>query len=881
MAKLRIPRDVRQMPRSRLVEARNEKKWSQRELADQIGTTYVNVSRWERGLTKPSPYFRRKLCTLFAKSEEELDLGPLALALSSVVLAPVPAPVASPAPATSPSLPTHLLARPILDPLIPQPSTTQLIGRATILASVKARLCSDTTRDFALTALNGLPGVGKTALSIALAHDAAIRAHFCDGILWAGIGPEPNIPRLLSHWGTLLGISQNETLQSNEALAQALNKTIGNKRMLLVLDDAWRTEDALALKIGGPRCAHLVTTRFPPLAVEVAPDGATLLQELTADEGMSLLRELAPDVVPHEEQRAGELVKAVGGLPLALTLMGKYLHVQSHSKQTRRIRTTLERLNDVEQRLHLTGHIGPNEKHTSLPAENILSLQSVISVTDSLLDVPTRNALYALSVFPAKPDSFSEEAALAVTDAPVDTLDALSDRGLLETSTEGRYTLHQTIADYARMQLRQQEVLDAQDTPQARYIAYTLAYIAAHRKDYELLEQETNVILAALDATHTLDRPRQLLQGVCAFAPYLLMRGFYALATEHLNRALTAARTQGNAHGIANVLLYLGEIAQKQGDYARAESHFKEGLGLARADIAASGSISALLNDLGWVTWKQGNYTRAENYLTEGLTLARASDDRERVCSILKTLGSVVGSQGDYTKEKAYLQEGLGIARHLKDDEQICILLINLGVTEGEQGNHGQAEACFLEGLEIARRIGHREWVSALLSNLGDAVSEQGKYAQAEMYFQEGLIVANQLGHIEWKSLLLINLGVMARKQSKYKQATEYLQESLVLAKQINIPQMTANALHEYGNLQVDQRHIKRAEGIFHEMLSIVPEGNQDLLALAQYGLARTSALQGKRREAIDLGRTSVTTLETIGHKQAQEVRAWLATIID
>ncbi len=62
-------------PRLRLMEARVQHQWSQQDVADHIGTTHLNVSRWERGLTKPGPYFRSKLCSLFGKSEQELDLA--------------------------------------------------------------------------------------------------------------------------------------------------------------------------------------------------------------------------------------------------------------------------------------------------------------------------------------------------------------------------------------------------------------------------------------------------------------------------------------------------------------------------------------------------------------------------------------------------------------------------------------------------------------------------------------------------------------------------------------------------------------------------------------------------------------------------------------
>jgi transcriptional regulator with XRE-family HTH domain len=61
-------------PRQRLSAERLRRRWSQLEVADQLGTTPGNVSRWERGLTSPGPYFRSKLCELFGMSAQELGL---------------------------------------------------------------------------------------------------------------------------------------------------------------------------------------------------------------------------------------------------------------------------------------------------------------------------------------------------------------------------------------------------------------------------------------------------------------------------------------------------------------------------------------------------------------------------------------------------------------------------------------------------------------------------------------------------------------------------------------------------------------------------------------------------------------------------------------
>src|SRR5258706_13014066 len=76
-----------------------------------------------------------------------------------------------------------VFAAPVYDPGIPPLSSgaNDLVGRDEALSQLRVRLCSG--NNLVLTALNGLPGVGKTTLAIALVHDAQVLAHFHDGIL--------------------------------------------------------------------------------------------------------------------------------------------------------------------------------------------------------------------------------------------------------------------------------------------------------------------------------------------------------------------------------------------------------------------------------------------------------------------------------------------------------------------------------------------------------------------------------------------------------------------------------------------------------------------------------------------------------------------------
>jgi len=61
-------------PNDFLRTAREKQGWTQAEVAGKIGTTSVNVSRWENSATFPSPYYRQKLCELYSTSARELGL---------------------------------------------------------------------------------------------------------------------------------------------------------------------------------------------------------------------------------------------------------------------------------------------------------------------------------------------------------------------------------------------------------------------------------------------------------------------------------------------------------------------------------------------------------------------------------------------------------------------------------------------------------------------------------------------------------------------------------------------------------------------------------------------------------------------------------------
>jgi hypothetical protein len=338
----------------------------------------------------------------------------------------------------------------------PAPPDYALVGRDALLQELKGTL--STGRHVALCFT---PGVGKSALATALANDRDMRARFDSGVLWASLNLKPNVLSELKKWGAAIGLppQKMEELdklapdpaatpeeagqQAMELWATAISRQIGQRRMLLVVDDAWDLEPARTLLLQAPNCAHLVTTREQGKVAGMLGAGfeVHVVDELSEDDGVEFLRQLAPNAVAMFPDEARAVFQAVGGLPQGLLLLGMHLRQASWANQRRRI---ADAFRDIQERFK----------------ERTEPLQRAIRISyDALPDDASRRALQALAVFRPKPGKFSMDAAAAVLDGPASLVYALHDAGLVETANSGDdphdlpYTMHRTIAEFARAEL--------------------------------------------------------------------------------------------------------------------------------------------------------------------------------------------------------------------------------------------------------------------------------------------------------------------------------------------------------------------------------------------------------------------------------------------
>jgi len=182
---------LKKTARIRLTEERKHRGWTQQELAERLGTTQHNVSRWESGQTTPGPYFRAKLCALFGKDARELGL------LSTE-------PILHPGGSSSEPEGWFTVASSVVPSYwsVPYRRNPFFTGRDQILAQLDRQFASS-AEDLraahpsyvALTqpqAITGLGGIGKTQIALEYAYRASNQGRYRH-VFWVNAASEEAI----------------------------------------------------------------------------------------------------------------------------------------------------------------------------------------------------------------------------------------------------------------------------------------------------------------------------------------------------------------------------------------------------------------------------------------------------------------------------------------------------------------------------------------------------------------------------------------------------------------------------------------------------------------------------------------------------------------
>lgn len=355
-------------------------------------------------------------------------------------------------------------------PVLAIPDKPQGIkGRDDDIDRIRALVTGD--RPFMKVAVRGLAGVGKSTVAALLAHDPELAIDFPHGVLWAGLGPEPQVEGALRSWIRAAHLPEPPASSRRDDMSAELRTEFLGKRILFLVDDVWSSEHLQHLLVGDARSSRLVfTTRAVGVAREVVkPDYAIYhLDRLSPSDCLELLNDAAPTVVEHHGEGCARLTEALEGLPMAIvvagTLLAKEASLQAGGVEELLLELEMTGRIIAEKRpplmMDLVSATSPGGRPT-IAALLMRSVQYLDKETQEkfafLGPVAERPATFGLAFLRNQwnPTLFEEGSTGRLWNPdPMPTVRTLVDRGLLEPVGGARYQMHSLYVMLAKALLK-------------------------------------------------------------------------------------------------------------------------------------------------------------------------------------------------------------------------------------------------------------------------------------------------------------------------------------------------------------------------------------------------------------------------------------------
>lgn len=607
---------------------------------------------------------------------------------------------------------------------VPPQRSGGLVGRQDVVARGSELLLSDED-----VSLLGLGGVGKSALANALVRVPAVRARFPD-VFWLGVGRshhhgEPVWRLQLMDWARALGAPQDRIAAAERAgtprLLALVTEGLGASTALLVFDDVWLETEALMLKDLGSECRRVLTTRVTAAADRFSPAGLLPVHDLSQADALTLFNRLAPLVARRSMEAARQCVSVVAGLPLAVVIVAAYMQERITDDPTS-FQTALAEVLDVNRRLEMTAGIAESQI-TRLPQGTAKTLDAVIGLSAGWLSETERSALTSLTSFPPKLNSFSFDAAQAVTESR-QAVNMLRRYSLVEDQDNDanarRLTMHQTVHDYAKRGT-------AGDPDAYRRMAeYFLEYITTQQRTAEnsdawlsALAQEQDNIRMSL--TWTIDNQATVLayRLMGALWDYWYRRSLYMRAKEFADRLLSMTVAEQSDDFLllrAKLLNDAGNYAYNMADLADAENRHREALEI-RSSLNDN-TVAGSWNNLGLVLRERGRYLEAHHHFETAIDLSTATGNDYWRGLHLDNIGVNSHRAGDLIAGETQLRAAEAIFSGLGDHWGCSMTNIDLGLVLVDQNRLPEAAELLTSSLDDRWTIGDKKLCAAALRGL-------------------------------------------------------------------------------------------------------------------------------------------------------------------
>jgi DNA-binding SARP family transcriptional activator/tetratricopeptide (TPR) repeat protein len=655
-------------------------------------------------------------------------------------------------------------------PRLLPPAVNAFTGRAAELAALTGLLdgVGSAPGTVVISAIDGMAGIGKTALAIAWAHRAAVR--FPDGQLYVNLrGFDPSGSPLTSAQAVrgflnALGVPPAQVPADPMAQCGLYRSVLAGRRVLIVLDNARDVEQVRPLLPGTPGCLAVVTSRRRLAGLIVDGAHPITLDLLSAVEARQLLgHRLGDRRLAAEPAAVDAIIARCARLPLALAIVaaraaahpGFPLHALAGELD--QIRGGLEALTG--------GDAGSD-------------VRAAFSWSYQRLIAPAARMFRLLGLQPG-PD-ISARAAASLAALPLaqarSALAELARAHLIEENAPGRYSLHDLLRVYAAERAHAQEDATASAAALRRLLDYYMH--TAHAAHLQLSSGRDPLALAAptagASAEELADVPAALAwltaehrvlvavvhwaarsgfdthawQLAWTLAMYFNLRGHWQDWADTHQVGLQAAQRLGDGPAQVRMHRGLGGAHAQLGERKRAHDHLRRALEQAEqaGDLTAQARAH---NDLTWLLNNQGQHREALFHAERTLALARATSARDTQATALNNIGYSQTLLGDHEHAVISCRQAVALQQALGHRLGQASASHSLACALHRLGRYTEAIACYRESVELYADHGDLYLQAETLTDLGDCQHDDGQPGPARESRQRALMILEGLQHPE------------------------------------------------------------------------------------------------------------------------------------
>jgi DNA-binding SARP family transcriptional activator/tetratricopeptide (TPR) repeat protein len=636
--------------------------------------------------------------------------------------------------------------------------TRAFVGRRTELDRLR-RLADQAADEDAggtvlISAIDGMAGIGKTALALHAAHSLA--ELFPDGQLFVDLrghtrNQSPRSPGdALETLLRTLDVPAHRIPADTDERAALYRQHLAGTRTLVVLDNADSQAQINPLIPGTKGCLVIVTSR---LRLTSFDDAELLpLDVLSPAEAVGLLRRVVGGArVADDDPLAVEIVELCGRLPIALRVAAALLRARptwglGYLAELLRDRgSRVDRLRDAQR--------------------DVIDL---FDLSSSQLDAAGRRMFALLGLAPGT--HIGARAAASLAGVGIDTarclLDDLLDRSLLSAPVPGRYQFHELLRLYAAGLAERDLAAEERGAAVRRLVDYYVQTSYSADRHVGILREDLSpgapvpgclpqTMTGPQEAMAWFAEERESLRPIQHLAAengldaavwhiawnahiYHQRQGVARFSVLVWQSALTAAERLGRSDLTIRALRCVGLAHARQGTYAEALAYLERALALAEGvgDIWQQAHAQHALSLL-WDAREDAERTVA--HAEQALPLFRFVGDEVSEANALSVLAWYRAQAGRYPEAAEFAEAACVLFRRHGHRDGEASAIDTLALVAHRAGHGEQALDLCHRAVELFREIGNPFQEAETVEHLGDIYTSLGRPAEAHRAWQQAL----------------------------------------------------------------------------------------------------------------------------------------------